>query len=159
MALIPYPGFNLEKWFEEDWPDIWDWPKKILPKASNLLGVKAPKVDIYETDKNLVAEIEMPGVDPKNINVEVNKDMIVVEAKSEEKKEEKKKGYYRQELSKGYLKRVIPLPLEVKENKAEAVYDKGMLKISVPKVETDKKKEKSVKVKVKEKNGKTTKNN
>jgi len=111
--------------------------------------MRTPRVDVYETDGDVVAEFELPGVDPKNIDVEVKDDMIKVEAKAEEKKEEKKKGYYRKELSRGYYKRIVPLPVNVQENKAEASYKQGVLKVVIPKVESRKKAEKKVKVKVK----------
>ncbi len=150
MPLVPWRPFrDLERWFEEEWPEIWEWPERWLPSVPKGTMMRTPRVDVYETDGDVVAEFELPGVDPKNIDVEVKDDMIKVEAKAEEKKEEKKKGYYRKELSRGYYKRIIPLPVNVQENKAEASYDKGVLKVVIPKVEPTKKAEKKVKVKVK----------
>jgi len=150
MPLIPWRPFrDLEKWFEEEWPEIWEWPERWLPSVPKGALMRTPRVDVYETDGNVVAEFELPGVDPKNIDVEVKDDMIKVEAKAEEEKEEKKKGYYRKELSRGYYKRVVPLPVNVQENKAEASYKQGVLKVVIPKVEPTKKAEKKVKVKVK----------
>jgi HSP20 family protein len=113
------------------------------------LAVRTPKVNVYEEASNVVAEVELPGVDPKNIDVEVKQNLLTVEAKQEAKTEEKKKGYYRKEISQGYLKRVVPLPVEVKEDKAEASYQKGVLKVVMPKAKPSKKPEKKVKVKVK----------
>ena len=150
MSLIPWRPFrDLEKWFEEEWPEIWEWPERWLPSVPRGALMRTPRVDVYETDGNVVAEFELPGVDPKNIDVEVKDDMIKVEAKAEEKKEEKKKGYYRKELSRGYYKRIVPLPVNVQENEAEASYKQGVLKVVIPKVESRKKAEKKVKVKVK----------
>ncbi|RLC37999.1 MAG: Hsp20/alpha crystallin family protein [Candidatus Nealsonbacteria bacterium] len=150
MPLIPWRPFrDLEKWFEEEWPEIWEWPERWLPSVPRGALMRTPRVDVYETDGDVVAEFELPGVDPKNIDVEVKDDMIKVEAKAEEKKEEKKKGYYRKELSRGYYKRIVPLPVNVQENKAEASYKQGVLKVVIPKVESRKKAEKKVKVKVK----------
>jgi len=148
MPIIPWRPFkDLDRWFEDwEWPE--DWFER--PRWGRLLPVlRTPKMDIYEEGDNVVAEVELPGVDPKNIEVEVKDNTLKVEAKGEEKKEEKKKGYYRKELSKGYYKRVIPLPVEVKGEKAEAEYKEGMLKIVIPKVKPPKKKEKGVKIKVK----------
>ena len=149
MALIPWRPWDLERFFDEDWLD---WPERLFSRVPDL---RAPKMDIYEDDGNVVAKVELPGVDPEDIEVEVENNVLKVEAKTEEKKEEKKKGYYRKELSRGYYKRAVPLPVEVVGEKAEATYEGGMLKIVIPKVKPAKKeKEKKIKVKVKEKKGK-----
>ena len=149
MSLIPWRPFrDIDRFFEDwEWPEDWfekpRW-KKLVP------ALRAPKMDIYEEGNNVVAEVELPGVNPKNIEVEVKDNVLKVEAKSEEKKEEKKKGYYRKELSRGFYKRVVPLPVEVKGEKAEANYEEGILKITIPKVKPVKKKEeKGIKIKVK----------
>lgn len=153
MPLIPYHPFrDLDRWFDEhDWSDLWDWPEKFLERASRGPLMRTPRVNVYEEGNNVVAEVELPGVSPENIDVEVKNDMIKIEAKAEQKEEEKKKGYYRQEMSKGYYKRVIPLPVDVQESKAQADYEKGVLKVVVPKVTPKKQEEGKVKVKVKAK--------
>ncbi|MCD6550359.1 Hsp20/alpha crystallin family protein [bacterium] len=136
MSLIPYrhPFWEIEKWFEEE-----QWP-----------AVKTPKMDIYEKGDNVVAEVELPGVDPKNIEVEVKDNILKVEAQTETKKEEKKKGYYRKEISRGYFQRSVPLPVEVMDEKAEAEYSDGILTVTIPKLKKSEKKEtKKIKVKIK----------
>ena len=135
MSLIPYhPFWDLDKWFFEG--------RKPL--------MKTPRVDIYETDKEVVAEVGLPGIDPKDIDIEVEENILKIEAKSEKKKEEKKKGYYRKELSKGYYRRIVPLPVEVVSEKAQASCQDGVLKITIPKAKPKKvKKTKKIKVKVK----------
>ncbi len=123
-----------------------DWPGKAV------IGIKSPKMDIYETDKEVIAEVELPGVDPEKIDIKIEDSVLKIEAKVEEKKEEKGRGYYRKELSSGYCKRAVSLPIGVKEDKARAEYKDGILKISVPKKETRKTKVgKTVKVEVKSK--------
>lgn len=147
MPIIPWrPLWDIDRWFEEEWEDWFERPRwgRLLPM------IRTPKMDIYETEKEVVAEVELPGVDPKDIDIEVKDNYLKIEAKKEEKKEEKEKGYYRKELSKGYYKRVVPLPVEVIGEKAEADYKEGILKITIPKVKPSKKEEKKgIKVKVK----------
>jgi len=152
-SLIPKEPFrDIEEWFEEwpDWSD-WGWPffRKISPFHHHFPSLRTPKMNIYEEDNKIVAEVELPGINPKNIKVEVKDNSLRVEAKSEEKKEEKKKGYYRKEISSGFFKRVVPLPVEVESKKAEAEYEDGVLKVIIPKVPAKEKAEKTIKIKVK----------
>lgn len=139
MPIVPFRPFrDLDRWFEEDWPEFPRFPM-----------VRTPRMDIYEDNGNVIAEVELPGIDPKNIDIEVKENYLRVEAKKEEKKEEKEKGYYKKELSRGYYKRVVPLPVEVVGGKAQADYKEGILKITIPKVKPTKKEEKKgIKIKV-----------
>jgi len=148
MPLLPRPFWDLERFFEEEWePERW-LPRIRVPE----FPFRAPRMDIYETDGEIVAEVELPGVDPKNIEVEVKDNVLKVEAKAEERKEEKGRGYYRKELSRGYFKRAVPLPVEVLEEKAEASYEDGILKVTIPKKKPAKvEKPKKIKIKVKTK--------
>jgi len=155
MPLIPRrPFWDIERFFE-DWPEIdwfgWEWPEFRFPRLfPEFPKVRTPRMDIYEDNGNVVAEVELPGVDPKDIEVEVKDNVLRVEAKIEEKKEKKEKGYYRKELRRGYYKRAVPLPVEVVGEKAEATFEGGILKVVIPKVKPSKKeKEKKIKIKVK----------
>jgi len=144
MPLIPWrPFWEIERWFEEEWPEIWEWPRIRVPM------IRTPRMDIYETDGEVVAEVELPGVDPKNIEVEVKDNVLRVEAKAEEKKEIKEKGYYRKEMGARYFKRAVTLPTEVIGEKAEAEYEGGVLKVVIPKAKPKKVEEKKIKIKVK----------
>lgn len=143
MSIIPWkPFWDLERWFEEERPEI-EWPEFRFPK------IRTPRMDIYEEGNNVVTEVELPGVDPKDINIEVKDNHLKVEAKVEEKKEVKEKGYYKKEIGARYFKRIVALPAKVKEEKAEAEYADGILKITIPKEAPTKEKEKKIKIKVK----------
>jgi HSP20 family protein len=150
MPIIPRrPFWDIEKWFDEEWPDL---PQRLgrRLRMPRLPSLRAPRMDIYEKGANIVAEVELPGVDPKNIDVEVQNNVLKIEAKRKEKKEEKGKGYYRKEISSGFYKRMVPLPAEVFSGKAKAEYADGILKVEIPKKQARKvKKEEGVKIKVK----------
>lgn len=147
MALIPWrPLWDLDRFFEEDWFEPWE-----LSRQRRLPKIRTPRMDIYETEKEVVAEFEMPGVEPEDINVEVEEDSLKIEAETKKEEEKEEKGYYRKEISSASYRRVIPLPAKVVGDKAEANYEDGVLKVNVPKAEPEKKEKKSVKVKVKKK--------
>lgn len=141
MSLIPWKPFSdLDKFFNED-----DWLLPVFPR----IDIGKPAMDIYETDKNVVAEVNIPDFDPKKVDVSVEDNVLRVSGKMEEKKEEKEKGYWRKEIRKGSFERMMRLPVAVKENKVDAVYEKGVLKITMPKVKIEPKSK--VQIKVKEK--------
>ncbi len=147
MALVPWRPFgDIDRWFDEEWPDLWGWPEMGFPKVP---AIRTPRMDIYEKGNNVVAEIELPGVDPKKISVEVKDNILMVEARAEEKKEEKGKGYYRKEMGTRYFRRQAPLPSEVVGNKAEAEYEDGVLTVTIPKAKKKATPKRKIKVKVK----------
>lgn len=114
MALIPWrPLSDWERFFEEDWflPIITPWEKT------------KPAMDLYETDKEVIAEFDLPGFDPEKIEVSVEDGVLKVTGEMEEKKEEKEKGYWRKEIKRGSFERMIRLPVNVKEDKVEASYE------------------------------------
>lgn len=147
MPIIPWkPFWEIERWFEEEFPEFFEpWEFK-FPK------IRTPRMDIFEKNNNIVAEIELPGVDPKNINVQVENGYLKIEAKSKKETEEKREGFYKREIGQSLFKRVVPLPAEVIEEKAEAEYENGILRVIIPKAAP--KKEKVIKIKIK---GKETK--
>jgi len=127
MALIPWrPLFDWDKFFEEDW---------LLPVLPRVEFGK-PAMDIKETDKEVIAEVEVPGFDPEKINVSIEDGVLKISGSMDEKKEEKEKGYWRKEIRRGSFERMVRLPVEVKENAVKASYEKGILKIVMPKAET-----------------------
>jgi len=140
MAIIPWKPFDeLDRFFSDE-----DWFLPVLPRFQ-----AGPVMDVYETDKNVVAEVSLPGVDPKKVDVSVKNGVLRVSGGSEEKTEEKKKGYWRKEIRKGSFERAIRLSSEVQEDKVDATYEKGVLKIIIPKTKA-KAAEKKVKIRVKD---------
>ncbi len=139
MPLIPWRPFHeLERWFE-DWPEF-----------EGATDREIPRMDIYQKDNDIIAEVELPGVDLKDINVEVKDNVLTVEAKKKKEEKEEKKGYYRRELSTGYYKRRVRLPEGVKSGETKAKYEDGVLKIIVPR-EKQKEEKKGKKVKIESK--------
>jgi HSP20 family protein len=110
----------LEKFFEEDFDFT------ISPKLAT---------DVYETDKDLVVEMQVPGFKKEDIKISFQDDYLKVEGKAEEEKEEKEKNYWRKEIRRGSFVRVIPLPKKVDPKKSKASFKDGVLKISLPKIE------------------------
>lgn len=96
-------------------------------------GGLIPPVDVYETAEAIMVEAPMAGVDPKNIELSVDRGVLSIKALSERRTEVDEKTYYRKEVRHGAVFRQIPLPAPVQEDQAEATYEQGVLKIRLPK--------------------------
>lgn len=92
------------------------------------------KVDISQDEKEVIVKAELPGADKKEIKTEVIGESIKISFQKKSEREEKSKdGYFLRESSYGFFSRTLPLPTQVKAEKAKASYKDGVLKIILPK--------------------------
>lgn len=114
---------------------------KALPDSTGKKGalIRSPLTNLEETDKEIIAKFELPGIDKKDIQLNVIDNRI--EVKVEKKKEARieKKGFYKEERSYSGFYRAISLPSEVVPEKAKAKYKDGVLEVTMPKSEAKKK--------------------
>lgn len=91
-----------------------------------------PLVDVKENTKEIVVDVELPGVDSKDVKLTVEKGTLTIEG--EKKLEKQSEGeYYRTERYYGAFVRSFSLPTSADSDKISASYDKGILKITIPK--------------------------
>ena len=93
----------------------------------------APAVDVYEDEHKVTLKIEVPGIDEKDIDVQVENNILTVHGERKIEKEEKEENYRRVERQYGSFTRTFTLPTTVDSEKVSATYDKGVLKIALPK--------------------------
>jgi HSP20 family protein len=93
----------------------------------------APAVDVYEDEHQVTLKIEVPGIDEKDIDVQVENNTLTVHGERKIEKEEKEENYRRVERQYGSFTRTFTLPTTVDTEKVSANYDKGVLKIALPK--------------------------
>jgi len=93
----------------------------------------APAVDVYEDEHNVTLKIEVPGIDEKDIDVQLENNTLTVHGERKIEKEEKEENYRRVERHYGSFTRTFTLPTTVDSEKVSATYDKGVLKIALPK--------------------------
>jgi HSP20 family protein len=98
-------------------------------------GKWAPAVDIYETGDALVVEAELPGIDPKDIDVTVDDGVLTVKGERRHEREVTEENYYRVERAYGVFQRSVRLPAETEADEVKASYESGVLRIMVPKAE------------------------
>src|SRR5438093_5687726 len=93
----------------------------------------APPVDVYEDEHNVTLKIEVPGIDEKDIDVRIENNTLTVHGERKFEKEEKEENYRRVERQYGSFTRSFTLPNTVDPEKAQAHYDKGILKVRLAK--------------------------
>jgi HSP20 family protein len=93
---------------------------------------KKMQCDIYEKDNNINIEMDIPGFNKEDINIEINKGNLVVTAEKNEEENEDKKYLRRERKFYGKYQRSFYLG-EIDEENIEASFENGILKISVPK--------------------------
>lgn len=138
MQLIKWEPFKeVERFFDDRF--------SLLPTFSRL-GLDLA-VDVYEEKDDVVAKMSLPGVNPEEVEILVEENILTISGKREEEKEIDKKNYYSKEIHRGSFSRSINLPKSVDSNKAEAKFENGELVVVMPIVAGAK--EKVVKIKIK----------
>lgn len=118
----------------ERFEDFFTAPFSRLPFAFG----SSVAVDMRETEDEVLVSAELPGVDPKEVELSVENDRLVIRGEKRHEKKEEKKGYLRMERSYGSFHRIVPLPSGVLAEKAKADFDKGVLTVHLPKDEAAK---------------------
>jgi HSP20 family protein len=95
----------------------------------------APPVDIYENGDNLVLKAELPGVDPKDVEIRVEDNTLYMKGERKFEKEVKEENYHRVERSYGNFTRSFSLPNSIDADKVSAEYKDGILTLTMPKKE------------------------
>jgi HSP20 family protein len=105
-----------------------------------------PVVDVAETESDIIVKAEIPGIDPKDVDISITGDTLTLKGEKKEEKENTGKCYHRVESSYGSFNRVITLPASVDVDKVTAEGKNGLLEITLPKKEESKAKKINVKV-------------
>ncbi|MGQ3686366.1 MAG: Hsp20/alpha crystallin family protein [Candidatus Loosdrechtia sp.] len=103
-------------------------------------------IDLSETADSVIVKAEVPGIDPKEIDISIQDSILTIKGEKKEEKEEKGKTFYRIERRYGSFSRSIDLPASIDPNKVTAEYKNGVLEITLAKKEEVKPKQISVKV-------------
>jgi len=104
-------------------------------------------VDVYQTANDVVVKATIPGVKPEEVDISITGDTLTIKAEHKEEKEVKQEDYFHKERRYGTFNRSILIPVQVKADKAEAVFENGVLTLTLPKAEEVKPKQIKVKAK------------
>ena len=123
---------------------IWDQYSKEF-SASPLKQEWSPSLNLAETADSLVAELEVPGISPEDINVSVTGEILVVEGEKRQEEDKEEKNYHLVERVYGRFNRSLRLPTVVDPDKVAARYKNGILLITMVKTKTVKSKQIEIK--------------
>ena len=111
----------------------WPMPWRDAPRLDLGNFDFAPRVDTAETDAAYEVTAELPGVDEKDIKISLDENVLCISGEKRAEREEKKKDYVMSERSYGSFKRAFSLPDNVDAEKIAAKFEKGVLKVTIPK--------------------------
>lgn len=106
-----------------------------LPRE--LEGSDGPRVDVAETDEDVVVTLDLPGYERDDVDVTVTDDTLHVEAERRVEAESEERHYYRRERRRERVDRSVQLPAPVDESSASATLSNGVLTVTLPKVGAD----------------------
>ena len=98
-----------------------------------------PSIDLSESENEVTVKAELPGLEAKDLDISLERDLLVIKGEKKHETEEKNKRFHRIERVYGSFHRVIRLPVEVKTDKIDATFKNGVLTVTLPKAEEAKK--------------------
>jgi HSP20 family protein len=141
------PFEEMERWFENVLRRPYSLASHIWPDMK--LGefeTVAPHVDIFEEGNELVFKADVPGLEKKDIDVQISENFLTISGCREKEEKVERENYYSYERFHGSFFRRFELPYDVDAEKIKAHLDKGVLEVRVPKSEEAKKKTRKISI-------------
>jgi HSP20 family protein len=127
------PRWNLDDLLNFNLPWFENAPQTRLPEVFR--STSLPPLNVSETDKAFVVAIDLPGLEEKDMDVKLMGNQLTICAERRWEEEKKGKEFHRVESQFGRFERSVTLPENIRNASCEAVYKKGVLTVTVPKVE------------------------
>jgi HSP20 family protein len=130
MTVLRYEPWSLVNRFHRDIDRLFSAPQTTAADS----GAWLPPVDIHEEDNQFLVHVDLPGVDPKAVEITSEQGVLTIRGRREESRREARDGYRRIERVTGEFQRRFSLPdsADVQNIKAKAV--NGVLQVSIPKL-------------------------
>jgi HSP20 family protein len=106
----------------------------VAPNGDGAALVWSPRVDVSENEKAFLVKADLPGVDPKDVDISIRDGVLTVKGEKKTEKEEKKENFHRVERIQGSFYREIPLPSGADEGNITATTAKGVITVTIPKM-------------------------
>jgi len=135
-GLVGRPALGLFDRFLEDF----EWPDGLSKEMTFM-----PALDVSETENSLIVKAEVPGMEQKDIDINLSDGLLTITGEKKHEKEDKEENYHCVERHYGRFTRTMRVPFDVETDKVDATYKDGVLKITLPKSETAKPKKIEIK--------------
>lgn len=144
MELTPWRPYGEIGRLRRDIDDLW---RRFFGETGGetSLAEWMPSVDVSEEDDNILVKADLPGLEAKDIDINVSGDQLTIKGEKKTEEEKKEANYYSKERFFGTFHRAIRLPAEVDADKVDATFKNGVLDISLPKSDASKRKRIEVK--------------
>lgn len=138
MSLIRWEPFSEIDNLQKEMNSLFN---TLAPRTTDRLSSAfVPAAEIEETPEAIHLKLEVPGMDAKDIDVQVSAEAISISGERKEETKTEEKGMTRSEFRYGSFRRVIPLPARVQNTNVTAEYKDGLLHLNLPKAEEEKNK-------------------
>jgi HSP20 family protein len=111
--------------FREAWPE--------LARLEETFGMGMPRVDVLDRDEEILVRAEVPGVEKKDLQVDLSGQLLTIHGERRREEKEEKGEYFRSEIAHGVFSRTIRLPEDVALDKVKAEFKDGILEVHLPK--------------------------
>jgi len=124
---------SVTRFLDDDWSSLFDWNNQGIPNQS----MTVPSTNVKETDNEYIVEMAAPGMKKEDFQVEINNDVLTIKSEKEiVNQDQKEESYTRREFSYQSFQRSFTLNNRiVDDSKIKANYDKGILRLVIPKKE------------------------
>lgn len=127
-----WPGASIVTSLQKEVNHLFEGFSRKIPFVGTELNLL---IDVIETAELVIVNAEIPGIDPKEVDISITGNTLTIKGEKKVEKEEKEKQYHRIERNYGSFARIVEIPLLVDAEKVKAEYKNGVLKITIPKSE------------------------
>ena len=127
-------------WAQDPFQDLYRLQREVNRLFSDVTepAERFPALNLWSSDDEAVVMVELPGVDPKKVDLSVVGHVLTLQGERAEEPGVKAEAYHRRERSTGAFARSVRLPFDVESDKVQARYEHGVLRITLPRKESTK---------------------
>lgn len=128
-----------DRFVRHGWPSLWRWrDMPMLDKLFEMEGPRSPNLDVIDRDNEILVRAEIPGVEKEDLNISLTDNLLTIKGQSSREVKDEKGDYHKHEISSFSFSRSVMLPGAVDASNTKASLKNGILEITLPKVESSK---------------------